>query len=124
MKFLSTIVLGLSLLLLTGAPSEGARRSGVKLDKETKKCLRCHKGDSYHLRSEEHLLGMKYKTAAKKNPTLRPYKELDERLTFKRGRVGCTTCHTAFMEERHKGVGPMLIMNNLGSTLCLACHLK
>jgi len=38
------------------------------------------------------------------------------------GLIGCSTCHLPYSKANH--AGPMLVIDNAGSRLCLACHRK
>lgn len=66
----------------------------------------------------DHSIGAHYKKV-QSNPDkgLAPIKELDKRIRFFGGRIGCGTCHDAYSLLQSR-----LVMDNEGSRLCSQCH--
>lgn len=93
-------------------------------------CLGCHDGKNavqagYCVMVEGgsgsggHVIGNNYAQAAKLNPGLNPPRNLPAAIVLFEGQVTCATCHG---NEPHNGVP--LAIDNTGSALCRACHLK
>lgn len=111
----------------------------LQLDDLSFKCLTCHDAlfanDSpvdtrqdalgfYHNENGiglSHPVGVFYADARRRYfGAYRPIKELPPQIRFFNGMVGCGTCHNPYSEDKHA----MLVINNRGSALCLACHRK
>ncbi|MCC6502487.1 MAG: hypothetical protein IT362_05050 [Deltaproteobacteria bacterium] len=88
----------------------------------------CHQGDC------DHPIGASYEALASKNRGLTPPGQLDPALKLSNGKMGCLTCHVPYSAADHETVAasrgegaqpdPMLVMDNTGSGLCVACHKK
>lgn len=99
------------------------------LDALSLACLACHDSSSAkgvnvefgtgvwkHIESD-HPVGVHYMESRMKTGKLRAVPELDKRIKFFKGRIGCGTCHDAYSKIPGK-----LVMDNNGSRLCIACH--
>lgn len=105
------------------------------LDPLSAACVECHKGEADqaagtvgHPGPTSHPVGMDYAASTARDRALTPPSDLDPRLALSAGVVACTTCHIPYREADHAGRAaggdPMLVMDNEGSRLCLACHRK
>ncbi len=104
------------------------------LDRVSLECLGCHDGviasdASYKIVDTEtvtyqrdglsHPIGMDYRKAALRDRELRPVEALSPYIALYDGKVGCASCHNPYSGQHR-----MLTMNNVGSALCLECHIK
>jgi hypothetical protein len=99
------------------------------LDPLSAECIGCHDGTigpvaNFSLgagmwmhEGSGHLIGVNYNEARMRNGGLRPMSELDKRLRFFEGRVGCATCHDWFLDRNVR-----LVMEIERSRLCTECH--
>lgn len=100
------------------------------LDPLSIECVSCHDGSigqsaRYSLgegvwRHEDgmfHPVGTHYNTARMKSGSLAPASQLDRRLRFFAGKIGCGTCH-----DMYSSIAGRLVMSNDDSRLCTACH--
>ncbi len=111
-------------------------RGAVRLDEVSIKCMSCHDAtfgsestvSNFDLfRSQHsnttgltHPVGVSYFEARRKyHGAYRPLKDLPPQIKLFGGRVGCGTCHSPYARGHAE-----LVMNNYGSNLCLACHVK
>ncbi len=119
----------------TGEASEaGDSRSDLafthNLDARSRQCLVCHDGMvaadadarprlSGEMFSKNHPVGMAYPAHARAADELSLHTEenRDPRVRLFDGIVGCESCHNVYSENRS-----MLVIDNLGSRLCMACH--
>ena len=68
-----------------------------------------------------HPIGIDYeeaRTRAGRKTDLRPMDQVDQRILFFDGKVGCGTCHNPYGELMSH-----LVMENSRSRLCFACHM-
>ena len=123
--------------LQTDANAFKASAAFMGIDPLSKQCISCHDGNfatsvtinTGHWQhrasllnhdSGSHPIGIDYEAArlAKGGRTdLRPIDEVDPRITFYDGKVGCGSCHNPYSKIAKK-----LVMPNRRSRLCLACH--
>lgn len=104
------------------------------IDKVSLYCMMCHSGDigsEAHVSLEtgnplygSHPIGMKYDDAylrslSSRSDNMVPPEHLIPQIKFFEGRMGCPSCHDPFNLRGHK-----LVISNVGSRLCLACHMK
>jgi len=111
-------------------------RGVVRLDEVSIKCMSCHDAAlggettvanvdlfrSTHSNTTglTHPIGVLYAEARRKyRGAYRPLDQLPPQIKLYGGRVGCGTCHSPYAVGHAK-----LVMNNYGSNLCLACHVK
>lgn len=98
-------------------PSEEVRRQSYIVNKGF------HIVDGFELlfreEGSDHPIGVRLEKLAEVNPDLR-IRPIGN-LRLKKGRMDCTTCHSAHAETPYKG---FLVMDNAGSSLCLGCHIK
>ena len=101
------------------------------IDVESRGCLGCHDG-SVATGGETmgggdwdhggdigltHPIGINYAERALKNQGLASVAELNPAIRLPGGMVGCGSCHDSFSTSKHQ-----LVMENVGSALCLQCH--
>ncbi|MFQ5427498.1 MAG: cytochrome c3 family protein [Thermodesulfobacteriota bacterium] len=116
----------------TSNPSQGI----VRLDEMSIKCMSCHDAtfgpeslasnlDVFRSRHSNvtgltHPVGVSYAEAKRKyRGAYRNISDLPPQIKFYGGMVGCGTCHSPY-----SGTHAQLVMDNYGSNLCLACHVK
>jgi predicted CXXCH cytochrome family protein len=102
------------------------------LDRVSLECIICHDGSvgkvidyrvaggeilTYAGQSLSHPIGMNYREATQQKRRLRPVESLSPLITLIDGKVGCSSCHSQYSQERD-----MLTTSNRGSSLCLQCH--
>ncbi len=107
------------------------------IDPLSRQCISCHDGNfaasvtlntgqwQHHSSlmnhdSGSHPIGIDYEAARLARggrSDLRPIEEVDRRITFYDGRVGCGSCHNPYSRNEKK-----LVMSNRRSALCFACH--
>jgi predicted CXXCH cytochrome family protein len=108
----------------------------VKLDRISLQCMGCHGADEktvdlkklgqgvYWMRGSgiglSHPVGVDYDDAAWKNRELIPLKEVDKRIKFFDGKVGCCSCHDPYSPGG--GAGLVIGAKDSYQALCLACH--
>lgn len=109
------------------------------IDSLSKNCISCHDGtqgssvpintgDWTHSSSfsgptlgKKHPIGIHYEEARMRSgrkTDLRPINEVDKRINFFDGQVGCGSCHNPYIEGLDR-----LVMSNRRSALCFACHM-
>jgi predicted CXXCH cytochrome family protein len=110
------------------------------IDPMSKNCIICHDGAfassvvinaglwSHNPTSEffdrgmnNHPIGVDYeaaRTRSGRRSDLRPIDEVDRRLFFFNGRIGCGTCHNPYAESLSH-----LVMPDYRSKLCFSCHM-
>jgi hypothetical protein len=71
---------------------------------------------------QSHPIGIDYNEVAQVNKKFRPMIDLDPRLLFFEGRIGCCTCHDPY--QPGGGVGLRIGVKGSFQNLCLACHIK
>jgi len=108
----------------------------VRLDEMSIKCMSCHDAilgsestvtnvDIYRSQHSNttgltHPVGVSYAEAKRKyRGAYRDMAKLPPQIKFYGGRVGCGTCHSPYARGHSQ-----LVMDNYGSNLCLACHIK
>jgi hypothetical protein len=64
-----------------------------------------------------HPIGVDYREARMRGSGLRPMSELNEKIRFFNGRMGCSTCHDWFLNKNVK-----LVMDRNRSIICIECH--
>jgi predicted CXXCH cytochrome family protein len=103
------------------------------LDAVSKECISCHSGILgkttvlefgsgvwIHDNPEHsHPIGADYEESRieRKDAKLKPMPQVDKRINFFEGKVGCGSCHDIYSTSQMS-----LVMSNKGSKLCLACH--
>jgi len=102
------------------------------LDDHSTECLSCHDGtlstaanngrgaswDHGQTIGVSHPIAVSYRDAYDRKPTkYRDPSLLDSRIKLFNGKLGCESCHVPFGDEHD-----MLVMSNIRSRLCLACH--
>ena len=109
--------------------------SDDKIDPLSKICMGCHskdeeKADRGSLEEGKwthgsgiglsHPIGVDYAYSARVNRDLKSFRNIDPRVKFFDGRIGCCTCHNPY----GAGGGHGLVIYDNGSSqgLCLACH--
>ena len=112
---------------------------GEELDATSKNCITCHDGayassvsinagtwqhsggmGSSRFSASKHPIGIDYEAARIKygrKTDLRPISQVDKRLQFFDGRLGCGTCHNPYSSLEND-----LVMSNSRSALCFGCH--
>ncbi|MBC8318079.1 MAG: hypothetical protein H8E41_09240 [Desulfobulbaceae bacterium] len=111
---------------------------GQNIDAMSKNCISCHDGaygsavtvnsGSWQHSSNytggkmggKHPIGVDYEMARLRHgrkTDLRPMYEVDRRITFFNGTVGCGSCHNPYSQHDTR-----LVMSNRRSALCFACH--
>ncbi len=112
---------------------------GSKIDAMSRDCISCHDGSigsSVELKSGSwrhqenfldfdkggmHPIGMSYEKSRMKvqKAALKPIFMVDKRIRFfgPEKKIGCGSCHNPFSRKKNK-----LVMSNVRSKLCLACH--
>lgn len=126
---LSAFLSSLSLPVLAGAQLPLA-----SVDAASAECLSCHK-DSItvneplrvcHQGDCDHPIGSSYEALSSRNRGLVPAASLDPALRLSGGKMGCLTCHVPYAAAGHEtaDADPMLVIENTGSSLCVACHRK
>ncbi len=128
---------------LTAGNAAAVSRDRV-MDKESEGCVSCHEGtvSSHHKLSVcdaedcDHPIGGNYEDLSAGDNSLRPANALNPAFKLIDGRISCVTCHVPYSNpEKHKALAdlrkrypiipdPMLVVDNRGSGLCLACHVK
>ncbi len=123
--------------LETDAKAFARSAAFMGIDPLSKQCLSCHDGSfgsavtlntgQWQHRSSlinhdsgSHPIGIDYEAARLARGArndLRPIDEVDRRITFYNGRVGCGSCHNPYSRIEKK-----LVMSNRRSALCFACH--
>ncbi len=108
------------------------------IDAMSKNCITCHDGAFAssvtinsgvwkHLGSgsstemNSHPIGVQYESARLRRgrrTDLRPLAQVDRRILFFEGKVGCGSCHNPYSKLKNN-----LVMSNERSRLCLACHM-
>lgn len=102
--------------------------SGSGLDGVSQKCISCHDGTTDTLQANYcvigqqgacagHIIGIDYQGAATGNPGLETAP--DPRIALHEGKIGCASCH-----DIYSGGAKLLVLDNSGSALCVACHKK
>ena len=129
-------------MLLSLAAAASAQLPLAPVDAASVQCFECHQ-DSVtvneplricHQGDCDHLIGASYAALSSKNRGLTPSERLDPAIKLTDGKIGCLTCHVPYSEADHEAVAaarvegaqpdPMLVMDNTGSRLCVACHKK
>lgn len=118
---------------LTTRPGGTSIRGG--LDAESQACVACHdgtgagdsgvhgtmRGDSDV--SSEHPIGVRYQSKRQSDQSeevrVVAAAMLDRRIRLFDQSVGCGSCHNVY-----SGREKLLVMSNLGSRLCLSCHVQ
>lgn len=134
------IVIGAVLALLIFPSLVTTARAQITLDPASGECVSCHEtfmdpahpGFVCHAEGCNHAIGIDYNEAASRRPALTPANELDPNVKLVAGRIGCTTCHVPYSVADHEALSdkradesipdPLLVLDNTGSALCLACH--
>ena len=110
------------------------------IDPLSKSCLSCHdgtQGSSVAINAgswdhgssfsgptlgKKHPIGINYEQARMKSgrkTDLRPINEVDKRINFFDGQIGCGSCHNPYLNKGQD----RLVMSNMRSALCFACHM-
>jgi predicted CXXCH cytochrome family protein len=99
------------------------------IDPLTAECIGCHDGSIgpatdfivgsgvWMHAGSGHPIGVDYRKARMRGRGLRPMSELNEKIRFFNGRVGCSTCHDWFLDRNVK-----LVMELDRSIICIECH--
>lgn len=143
--YLKTLVLpSFSFVFLSFAPyTSGIAGAMVFLDRESTECVQCHESSVdpsvpqkvCHGGLCDHPVGVDYAELASRNPGLVKPSALNPAVRLPDGMIACTSCHVPYNNQYdHKTLSdnrkdptipdPMLSVNNNGSGLCAACHLK
>lgn len=107
------------------------REQGTLLDQRSTECLSCHdgviakagrvdirSGEYRHGLGPSHPVGVDYPTGAF-TAGYADRATLPQAILLFDGKVGCLSCHNLYSGERG-----LLVMDNTGSALCVACHRK
>jgi len=126
------VLLLLTIAAIPSAESAAASLAGnpSRLDPVSSECITCHDGSQgAHARfcllgqmSRDcggHLISVDYEELAARKRNLNPASRLPPELVLFDGILTCVTCHG---NDPH--LGDPLAMDNSGSALCRACHLK
>ena len=101
------------------------------LDPMSAECISCHDGGvgksvDYQFgkgiwdhSSGAHPIGVNYRESRMRKGDLVPVSQIDKRIKFFGGKIGCGTCHNMY-----SGLPMQLVMSNERSALCFACHNK
>ena len=113
-------------LLLTVATTNKtvsiAEAASLGAEQISSECLSCHEDiedQNVSSHSGSHAIGMAYAAHAARDEKLRPALDLPSELILFEGEVTCATCHGSDPHD-----GQVLVINNRGSDLCNACHLR
>ena len=100
---------------------------GGQIDAVSEKCISCHSGDiaeaiHYTLNGEKsmggsHPIGGNYRISYARSRDLKYPDDIDSRIKFFEGKMGCVSCHDIFNLKKMK-----LVVSNEGSNLCFKCH--
>lgn len=117
----------INLALLSGAVAlwplwclafDPAASTEFSLSQETKYCLNCHDGASAALIHRSHPVDLNYLFAQmRSNGKLKPPPALDPAVYLKDDLLMCVSCHHPESQQPAK-----LVLSNVDSKLCLACH--
>lgn len=109
------------------------------LDSLSKNCIGCHdgtQGSSVPINTgnwdhsssfsgptlgKKHPIGIQYEQARLRpgrKTDLRPINEVDKRINFFDGQIGCCSCHNPYSQDQDQ-----LVMSDMRSALCFACHM-
>lgn len=75
--------------------------------------------DGQFSRTQEHPIGVRYQNNREREIRLVNPASLDKRVRLFDQTVGCGSCHSVFSKQKQ-----LLVMDNLGSRLCLSCHVE
>lgn len=102
------------------------------LDNMSMECISCHDGNlgrtvTYKVvgkgiwshNDNSHPIGVNYNESRMRKGDLISRPNIDKRIRFFNGRIGCGTCH-----DMYSKIPGQLVMGNEGSRLCLSCHEK
>lgn len=100
------------------------------LDPVSAGCVTCHNGsEGSHAgfcllsqggkKADGHVISASYAEFAKRNQEIRPINSLPPEIALHDGKITCVTCHGG---DPHNSA--TLAVDNIGSALCRACHLK
>jgi predicted CXXCH cytochrome family protein len=99
------------------------------IDPLTAECIGCHDGSIgpdadfvvgsgvWMHAGSGHPVGVDYREARMRGSDLRPVADLNPKIRFFGGRVGCSTCHDWFLDRNVK-----IVMDLDGSIICIECH--
>ena len=109
------------------------------MDAESAECLGCHDATSASditllvcpSPNCDHPIFIDYTFS----PAFVPVSSLNPAIKLIYGKIGCTTCHVPYDPNNHQELSqqralipsipdPMLNLDNYGSALCFACHIK
>jgi predicted CXXCH cytochrome family protein len=111
----------IGLLLLGSIPTlafDPAASTEFTMSQDSAYCKSCHDGVLAREIHRGHSVDIDYLFAQMRSGgKLKPKPLLDPALNLQDGRMVCTTCHHP--ESPYKG---KLVISNVGSNLCLACH--
>jgi len=103
--------------------------SSLELDPISAGCLTCHEDSmtgqrvKFCLLGQQgcggHIVSVSYAEVAARNNKLVPFSSLPPELILLEGKITCATCHG---NDPH--TGEVFVIDNRGSALCRACHLK
>lgn len=114
-------------------PTRSTASTSAGLDSESRTCLSCHDGtlasdvgigggDIIGDHAQGHPVGIRYQNGLRngqpREMPVRPAAALDTRVRLFNGNIGCGSCHSPYSKQKGQ-----LIMSNLGSKLCLSCHM-
>ncbi|NJC87274.1 MAG: hypothetical protein FIB02_01890 [Desulfuromonas sp.] len=100
------------------------------LDPVSAGCIACHNGSEGSpagfclllpgsRKADGHVISVTYAELAKRNQGIRPIGSLPAEMVLHDGKITCATCHGSDPHNRNS-----LVIDNKGSALCRACHLK
>lgn len=99
------------------------------LDPVSTGCISCHEGGPgrdpglylhegiWDHNVGSHPIGVNYNKSRMRTGDLKDISQVDERVKFFNGSIGCGTCH-----DIYSGLPAKLVMSNEEGRLCLACH--
>ena len=99
-----------------------AEAASLGAEQISSECLSCHEDiedQNVSSHSGSHAIGMAYAAHAARDEKLRPALDLPSELILFEGEVTCATCHGSDPHDVQ-----VLVINNRGSGLCNACHLR
>ena len=124
------VLFSVAVIPVAQAASNAPSNYTDQLDPVSAACLSCHDGSAgphvrFCLLSQKdkgcggHIISASYSDLASRNQDLQPPSSLPSELVLYQGKITCVTCHG---NEPH--AGRALVIRNIGSALCRACHRK
>jgi len=88
------------------------------LEQGSSYCMDCHNSEPVQPMHKSHPVDVDYSTAqSRSRGKLKPLGALDPAILLKNGQMVCTSCHHPDSLQETK-----LVLSNVDSRLCLACH--